>query len=84
MSGYKDSAYDHNCRWIVSANTVDSDGKFVPARYCEKKVGWKMVDDGEDSTTKVRYYDAFCKDHLANATAMDEDDENLANEVDNA
>ena len=56
----------HSCRWLVN-----KDGKNV---YCEKKVQYKMVWDGDEvGSTKVRKYNPFCAEHMAKYELQEDD-----------
>lgn len=53
----------HSCRWVLAPAKPGT-----PGTYCEKPVGYHMVEDGgEPGAAKVREYDPFCPTHMMKA-----------------
>jgi len=57
------------CRWVTSPGS-----KEAKAQYCERPVGWVMMEDGDEpGAAKVRVYNTFCPKHEKMVTDMEMD-----------
>jgi hypothetical protein len=65
------------CVWVKQGAEYDPETRaFTPAIYCDKPVGYRMVEDGgEPGAEKVRLYNSFCDEHQARGMAATEDAE---------